>query len=265
MKAKSLTEFKTMTFPPMPYIISDGILPKGCKMFLYGHEGSWKSFMTLDLARAISIGGDIWGFKTNPYKVLLVQSEIPEYLLWDRCFGSEEYKDIGFFTNTSHNPDNIFILTDTFCLDPGDKDKERIAVFEAFKTLLFDINPGVLIIDPLYRYSSGDVEKKVWAKKVLDQVDILKGPTELSIILIGHTRKVSYDLEGHIVRSSSELTGSGAFKDWADTMFDVATVDPKDRSKISIIPVKTRHARREQEPFQLRFNRDSKVFEKVIG
>ncbi|MBI3334313.1 AAA family ATPase [Candidatus Pacearchaeota archaeon] len=250
-----------MTFPPMPYVISDGILPRGCRMFLYGHEGSWKSFMTLDLARAISIGGDFWHYKTNPNRVLLVQSEIPEYLMWERCFGVEN--ESGFFSGKLHNPDNIFIINDTFHLD--DTSQFGRAIYEDFKLALYDINPAVLIIDPLYRYSVGDIEKKVQAKKVLEQIDLLKGPTDMSIILIGHTRKVSYDLDGNIVRSSSELTGSGAFKDWADTMIDVATNDPDSKDKISVIPVKTRHAKKEQKPFWLKFNRESKVFERVIG
>ena len=116
---------------------------------------------------------------------------------------------------------------------------------------LNEIQPDILIIDPLYKVVTGNLLTVLDMQKLVDALDILIGNHGCSIILISHTRKGVMGMEEW---GSDDLIGSFVFSAWADT---VIKVERKGGDRLSIKFDVVRHAEEELEPKEVQFNRDT--------
>jgi hypothetical protein len=84
------------------------------------------------------------------------------------------------------------------------------AGFAAIKKIVDDAAPDVIIIDPLVEFFSGDENKAIEMRALLDRLNLLIENTNRSIILTHHLRKPSRDGGGsdfNALRGSSVLFG----------------------------------------------------------
>ena len=233
MQAKELKAFLAEKFAPLPELIGPGVLPKGHVMFLYGDEGTWKSWLLIDLAMAMSRAGIWLMWWTIPNRVLLVNPEMLE---------SQYQKRLRDFTRkrglvNGRTPEGVFVATDLdLRLDTafGISQLEQAIVQHQIDTIM---------LDGLFKFVTTDVVSGADARRIIDNLDRLRLKYGATIILVHHTRQGIYDqTEGRTVQlGTAEMYGSSLYRDWADTILKVDKEEWRE-DLIHIWPQKHRHA-----------------------
>jgi RecA-family ATPase len=68
--------YLSQTFPDLPYIVGNGIMPTAMKAIMFGPPKKGKSLVLNQLALSVIHGKDWLGFKTNRKKVLYMNFEV---------------------------------------------------------------------------------------------------------------------------------------------------------------------------------------------
>ena len=198
--------------PPNNWIIGEGMLMGGSRLVAVAIKKSWKSMIFgLDLAAHLATGTPWLGFEIRKSKVLVVQVEIPQAALKDR-------RDVyAAGHKTMHPGTNLWYLTTRLKLDHS-------FGFNLISSVLDEINPDVLVLDPLYKMMLGNVCENYDMIKLLDNIDLLideaksKRNKELGIILIHHGGKTQYTSDGTPINRGIEAAlGASTLLNWYDT------------------------------------------------
>lgn len=230
-------------------LVGGGLLYENTKMIIYGRYKSLKSMMGLDLAFALA-GGTQWiGFDTpkEGSKVLYLQLELSAPLFRSRLTKTWSFRETMMDSELSNSVarKNLHFWTQHWLkIDQP----QGVAILDHY---LEEIQPDVLIVDPLYKVVTGNLLTVLDMQKLVDALDILIGKHECSVILISHTRK---GLMGMEEWGSDDLIGSFVFSAWADT---VLKVERKGGDRLSVKFDVVRHAEEEIEPKEVQFNRDT--------
>lgn len=169
-----------------PYVIGNGVLPQQAKMVVYGAKKVKKSFLALQIARAVSEGEPLFGIPTRQTMVLYLQFEIALAELQRRMGGKQGYWYLG--------------STFKFKLDAG-------MYIESLRKMLDRVKPGLLILDPFYKILSGDVNDAGDVQYILDMLDdVVVGEHQCAVIIIHHENRMG------------GLRGSGRLFEWPDTV-----------------------------------------------
>lgn len=228
MRTKTLNELLSAKPPKTLFVIEPRVLPVGGVMALYGPAGALKSWLSIELARAVSTGTR-WldTFETNKLPVLVVQSEQTEAQYVNRL-----YK---FFKFESSNPDNLFFDNDLGI---------RLDQYHGAAGLGQDMaerKPGLVILDCLYQMISGSVSSEPDLKRMKDTVDGLRDKWNCSFVIVHHPRKSSRD-EGAEEFGPEEMLGHSVFRNWLDTIVKVSPV-PKGASQPSLVDLEFQKVR----------------------
>ena len=172
----SFQSYSRLPLATSPGWISEGILPLRSKMLVFGLPKSGKSYLASQLSYSVAEGVDWLGFAAEtPVDepiTLYVQSEIAEIELQKRL---SSLSSTGAYAETIHNSKllgrNVNIL------------EERLAV----------LHPNVLVLDPLYMYIDGDLNKISDVTKCNDVIDQLIEQYGCSVVVVHHCRKPSFD------------------------------------------------------------------------
>lgn len=177
---------------------------------IYGKYKSFKSMIAKHLGLCLAAGNPWLGFDTSQsgLTVMYLQLELGEQLLQDRmktlCNGTGK-----------RTQEHFYVWTEPFLkLDRP----EGLAHLEQHVS---EVQPDVLIIDPVYKIMSNVLEARS-AQLVIDAMDQLIDRHNLSIILIHHTRKDKLDDDDTpIPVGSDDMYGPVVFSWWADTILRV--------------------------------------------
>ena len=214
--AKQLGDFLAEETPKKPHIIGRGILPKQGKLVLGGAPKANKSFTAIAAALSLTRGEPLFRafYKdgspvfpvTRPWTVLYLDQELGEDGFRQRLVPMVEDKDIinPFFLHTK----DTAMQLDT---------PEGVTLIEKE---IEQVQPEVLILDPLAKFHSADENSAQEMGRVLKQGDAWIEKYGLSIVYIHHTGLAAYDpTNGR--RGGARLRGSSAVFADVDTVVEV--------------------------------------------
>ena len=258
MEPRQLGEFlRWKPIYPTPFI-SGGILYPRNRLMLYGRYKALKSMMFLALGRALACGQSWMGFDTpkEGIRVLYLQLEIPELLLHKRMARME----LGWSATGSKRMgemlrENFYVWTEPYMKldhEPG---------IAALRQRIEAIRPAAILIDPVYKIISGNILDPNHIRQFCDNIDVLLGDYELSVLLAHHARKSAISEDSSYDLGSDDMLGAAVFSYWADTVIKIAKTGEKNNQiglqlNFDVI----RHAEEEIEPKAIVFDREDLMF-----
>lgn len=268
--------------PYHTHIISSGILNTKNRMIIFGDEGSWKSILAVHTGHCIARGSDWLGFRTYPSNVLRVQVELPMYIDRERldkyCTSSKKIylardgrtdilpaqaDELDMKANMYAYPENYISRTEQFM--HIDESIGWESLLRNIRLLISELPniPLVVILDPLYKMFSRDINEETDVKPLLDKVDLImedvKESAGISFIIVHHTRKSKTDESGvPIAMGSQDATGSRAWMRWADTILRIdPDINDKTMTRITATFTKHRNAESVLPTIRIKWDRDT--------
>jgi RecA-family ATPase len=230
--------------PPVKSVIGGGILHEGTKLVIFGLPKRHKSVLAQQLAFCLSVGTQWIGFPTERLVVGYVQAEVPRPMFRLRTIkmGSNQ---------TVPNNTLYFMTNSTIKLDRDSGMKDLIRNVEK-------VNPKVLIIDPIYKFTTGSEESTLL--HFVDNMDLLISKYGMTIVLVHHSRKPKMALSGDIVdQGGSELRGP-VIEQWADSIIRIqGSLDSDER----VLDFELRHAEQMIAPITVKLDRQRLWFMRV--
>lgn len=173
--------------------------------------------IAMDLATCISSGTPWFGYITTKHPVFIVQIEMPKAVDHKRTSKYYTYHTPPYGIWIAHNIqgklDQSYGMAE---LDKGISEVMKISVV-----------PPVVIIDPLYKAMSGDINDSHEVSKLMNNLDFLKLKHKVAYIIIHHERKTITTEHGGASRmGAEEMTGSLYISNWCDTAMQVQKVSP---------------------------------------
>lgn len=202
----------------VPYLV-----PWQGRTILYGHGGIGKTRLVYDLAAAASNpekAGLCWGMNkvTMRVKTLIVAGEGDPHTNMTRIKHAMIAQGVRQLKDDSKFKDSFYFLPATYLLDDA-------AEGTGFVNLVKGLQPGLIILDPLDSFFSGDENSVKETKKMRRLIDGLVIDLGCSVILIHHAAAA----EGKA--GPRKPRGTTAWFGWADSILRVAT-SPKDKSLV---------------------------------
>lgn len=244
MKPKTLTELLATQVPDVKFVLEPRMLSMGGSLVIYGQAETWKSWAVLDLATAVSEGRPWLVFPSSRQKVLLIQTELTEFMYQDRVLAFVKQALGGKVPENGHQP--LFVNDQELKLDTWQGGQ---VLDEWVKTY----GIGVVIIDCLYAsLASGTTKDEIAIQKLIDAAKRIQAKHNTSVVIVHHKRKE--DRETDSDKRFEEMTGTAKLGYWADTIFRFSHIDrAEDTVKIAI--EKERHAKERSKDLVLKFDR----------
>jgi len=205
------------------YLVKGIGLERKQMMELYSTPGAGKTFLSLEMAYKMAIGGWILNTPeyavTKPLKVLYIDNENKRDLI--RRLISMELYDVGLANKNLYLIQNGGVFTedgtkeslpvdiDGFGKDPNDKDAESLtdAIIGMVMTGSMP-KPDVIFIDPLIDSMSGDENSTKDMSNFVRDIKRLIEYTEAAVIINHHPKKNSTGRNLYDSRGSSVLVGA---------------------------------------------------------
>jgi archaellum biogenesis ATPase FlaH len=197
--------FLAREIPQNDDLIEGGILPKKSIMVIGGNSKIGKSVFVCNMGLCLSAGHPmLLQFNIpNPTKVLYIQAEISEISMQRR---------LSRMMNAGHI--NLDSIHDRFVLinDKGIK-LDRQQDLEMIGEIVSHYQSEVVIIDPLYKFHSGNENRPEDMTKFFDRLDTLIAEHACSIIMVHHFGKPTLEKrEGGL-----QLRGATTIFDYGDS------------------------------------------------
>ncbi len=224
------------------YLVSGGILPERGHLVIGGPYKSGKSWLATQAACELANGMSFLGTYavSRPRKVLYLDAENGAFVMHERLTRMKTHFD---------STENLGIVTGPVPL--LDTPQGRASL----KQTLDGFAPDVVIIDPLYRFHTGDENSAQDMGRVMSALDELTLEFGVAIIVLHHTHKPQYVNGKRPPVSGDNLRGSTVLPGWA-TGFLMLEGGP-DQGKLTITPT-LRSAR--PEPIELAFDEELGIF-----
>jgi len=207
MEAEKLKVILSTPFKLIPEVINSGILIEKGKAVLYGIFKSGKSTLLQYVGMCCAGGLPLFNqYKTKKVKVLYLQLEMPYFAFLKRLQNSS-------LSQLPDVQDNFHVWT-AFWLKV-DKPEGR----ETFEQVIQEIQPELLIIDPLYKVMSGSENSVEDMTKIFDVLDLLIDKYNFALIFSSQGRKTQIlEKLGKIDLGDEELRGSSSIPGWVDSI-----------------------------------------------
>ena len=129
--------------------------------------------------------------------------------------------------------------------------------WDDLKRLIKDVDPSVLILDPIYKFISTTTPDNI--QHFADKMDELIQEFRLSILLIHHTRKPMADNSGQIIRQGVlDMRDARIWEMWAETIIGMYGDPSKDERTLYF---ESRNARTIIAPLNITLDRTKLWFE----
>lgn len=211
--AMSGAQLISADLPALPSWLGDGLLPAGELAFLTGHSGVGKTFLTVQLMSALSIGHTFCGITTAPARVGLVELEMPWASVQKRVASlhSGDFERMAFL-----------------CSPPGAVHVNEAITRANIVAFVRRHNLDVLIFDPFNRLHDLDENSGSDMGHVLEGLHEIRRLTGVAILVLHHVRKTPSGLPaGPHSRASALDAGRGSSR----LTNDPATVMALDETK----------------------------------
>lgn len=239
--------YLSQTFPDLPYIVSNGIMPTAMKAIMFGPPKKGKSLVLNQLALSVIHGRDWLGFKTNRKKVLYMNFEVGHRSWQIRL---RKYCRANGMTITSDLclvSDLMGVRLDT---PTGQAEMEKLVAVH---------RPNLIIFDPLKKILSASTTSEENVLACTDFCDKLIWNYYVSIFICHHTRKSKVVQGGVIDLGAQEMTGTYHLAQWVDTIINLIPV-AQDKIRLEF---ECRHSEDAIKPINLTLNRVATAFEVV--
>ena len=236
-----------LRYKPTEAIIKPHILKVASNLFIYARPESFKTWLAIDMAFALTTGTQwLENFDVKMTKTLIIQAEQDDAEFRERFTARIEHM------NGSVPMDEMYIETEI-----GLKLDNSYYQGQVEKWVV-DSGAKVVIFDNLFMMTSASSSEEVGLKKVFDFLNRLRREYRVATILIHHPRKASSERNDDL--SFDEMVGSFIIGAWAETIIKITMTD-KERDIMSVELEKQKNAIKRIAPFSLRFNRVTTHFE----
>ena len=212
----------------IPWLI-DGWIQENCLMMVHGPSASGKTFLVLDWClrlSAMEMQNRNWcGHKTKSCQVLYLVGEGQKGLR-TRIRAWQQHHRV------SENDFHVLPKAD-------DLDREEIVTVLAEEVGQLGLRPGIIVVDTLHRYFSGDENSARDAKAMLESCAKLMDRFGCTVILVHHT--------GLAADAQHRARGSSAWRGALD--IEVSVKPPSSTKPISILQKKMKDAEHAQSRF----------------
>lgn len=216
MPTYNAKELLDLQLPDMDWLI-DGLLIPGSKMGVFGPKKSWKSmFVSIDMALKLGMGRQWAGFETQMRRVLVIQEEIPLIAFKTRV-------DVYCRGHGIEPPPTVYFNNDAVKLG-----RAMTFGYNEVKGLLKKYQPGILVIDPLYKVMNGDISNSTDMTAFIDVIDKLIEDSKytLAVVIIHHMGKTQFTDSGEAIdRGAQAALGSSIFNNWYDTGVEIVPLE----------------------------------------
>ncbi len=239
--------YLTQTFPDLPFIVSDGIMPTAMKAIMFGPPKKGKSIVLNQLALAVIHGRDWLTFRTNTKRVLYMNFEVGhkgwQLRLRKYCRGA------GLVLT-----DNLLLVSNLMGIrldtPTGQAEMEKLVVIH---------KPHIIIFDPFKKMISSSSTNEESVLACTDFCDKLIFNHGVSIFICHHTRKSKVTQSGVLDLGAQEMTGVYHLAQWVDTIISLIPVAP-DKIRLEF---ECRNSETINKPINLALNRGMAGFEVV--
>ena len=209
MSPRTLTDFLAWTAPARRDVICGGVLPLGGILFAYGDEGTFKTWLVMQLACDVAIGRSWLIYETIPSKVLIINAEIPEIEFQRR------WRDV--LIHRTQAIGNIVVVTDMDMMIDTPIGASRLANW------VREYQPNLVIVDNLMSTVTGDITKQIDTQRWIDSVNKIRSTYHTAFAIVHHARQAPYDPGQHrlVKLGTYEMFGSKNLTRWADTIMEV--------------------------------------------
>ncbi len=201
--------------PPLAPELIEGVLRKGHKMLISGSSKAGKSFLLMQLAIALTKGGEWLGFKCLKSKVLYVNLEIDK---------------ASFFHRFARIYERLDLIPEKGQLGVWNLRGKAMPLDKLLPTLIRRVKYhgfDVVIIDPIYKVITGDENKATDMARFTNLFDKLCMETGVAVIYSHHHSKGDQGYKKAMDRAS----GSGVFARDPDTLLDIIELVLEDSFK----------------------------------
>jgi RecA-family ATPase len=195
----TVDQYTDLQRPNLSWLIH-GLIPRPSMMMLMGPPKVGKSWLAMDIARAVAGGKDFLGRKTIQGRVLYIQQDTSEAVWRDRLS-----KQINLF-GISFPPDLLMVHPDD-THHPMDilKPESRMWMTKA----MLEVKPALVVIDVLREIHNADENDSTGMKLVGDYLGaIFSG---VALLLVHHMKKIPAEVSNPdpttYGRGSSYITG----------------------------------------------------------
>lgn len=205
--------------PLAPELI-EGIIRQGRKMILTGASKAGKSFLLIELAIKIAMGGHWLGHLCTKSKVLYINFELSKDSFTDRL------REI--CANLEMDPTELSGMFDTLTLRGMAKPFK-----ELIPSIKHKIKKGeykVLILDPIYKTLLGDENDAKVVSEFCNALDNVSATTGCTVIFCHHHNKSA----GENTAAQNRSSGSGVFARDPDAIVDLLEISPFDSDGVAL-------------------------------
>lgn len=205
--------------PLAPELI-EGIIRQGRKMILTGASKAGKSFLLIELAIKIAMGGCWLGHLCTKSKVLYINFELSKDSFTDRL------REI--CANLEMDPTELSGMFDTLTLRGMAKPFK-----ELIPSIKHKIKKGeykVLILDPIYKTLLGDENDAKVVSEFCNALDNVSATTGCTVIFCHHHNKSA----GENTAAQNRSSGSGVFARDPDAIVDLLEISPFDSDGVAL-------------------------------
>lgn len=180
---------------PSPEFIINRILPKQSICLIAAPPKSFKTMLSLNLAICLAGGKSLHDFEiSKPQKVFYCQSEMAYY-------ASRDQRLKPMMQNDFATPENRLFITDRKSFDILDND-----TFNSLSAILMSYD--MAFFDPFISYHNADENSNDQMQRVMERFRELTTLSDVSIILIHHSRKAFDGSGGGNARGASAIFGA---------------------------------------------------------
>jgi len=222
----SSEEFSTMEIEQHPWLIENVVYSEGF-CFIYGAEGTGKSYLTLDMAIAIASGTPWLGkFPTVKANVLFLDKENPKSMIQKRLKG----------LGSAH--DNIYWLEYPEKYELTDFNGEASAFARELTAIIAEKDIELLIIDSFVDLVNGSENSSADTQMFFNGIRELY--PQIAYVVLHHENKPS---QGISRSSSQRLRGSSNINTQTFTMFRIEAV-AKSKTEMTLQQTKARDSQK---------------------
>ena len=200
--------------PRMAEPLIEGVLRRGHKMLYSSTSKGGKSFSLIQLAEALSTGGEWLGFRCKPANVLYLNFEIDRASFYNRMVTVCEAMGLKF----SEVERRIWVWNlrgVTLTLD----NLASTIIEQAVR-----VRADAIIIDPIYKVMLGDENSASDMAKFCNQFDRIAEGTGAAVIYCHHHSKGAQGAK----KAQDRMSGSGVFARDPDAVLDVTELELPD-------------------------------------